>query len=330
MRQVGDLWVWADPDTHRLMLGNRAAALQQDTSLGDTVTGALPSVEKPVGGFRRVGVFAVTQGPAVDLRVALDPELSGDPAMLEVLLAPLAVDRPANSVLDYSADPRGRHLWRDGVLVASGPRTDGGAGQAVNLHLELLRALLEPWPVMTILHGSAVRWQGRNLVFMGVSGSGKSTLAALLAAHGGRYLGDDLVALLSPDHAVFPLPFAPSLKEGSWPVVMPHFPALAQAPVFRKGTLPLRFLPDAPTVPGTDAGPADLLVFPRFSATEAPKAVHLTPVETLLELSRSGLWLAPGAGDALIDWACNCPAIVLRHTPDFAATRGLLAEALAA
>lgn len=250
--------------------------------------------------------------------------------ILTGLLEPLATDRAADAMVDYANTPAGRGLWRDGDLIASGPVQGTPGAEGFSLTFELVRLLLGTQPLMCILHGSAVRWRGHNIVFMGQSGSGKSTLAALLAADGGQYLGDDHVALMQGGFGVHPLPMAPSVKEGSWPVVAPHFPALMQAPIFYKGPEPFRLLPDAPAVPGRDAGTVDLLVFPQFSADDAPKSVSLLPVETLLKLSKAGLWLDPGQGEGLIDWAVDVPAIALRHTPDFAATQTALVAALEA
>lgn len=329
MRQVGDLWVWADAGAHRLMLGNRAAALAQTPTVPQkTTTTDLPEI-KPAISYMPLGTYAVQGGPAVALRVALCPDLAGDPRTLTSLLGDLAVAAPAEITLDYSAYASGRQLWKDGRCLASGPLKGEGVAHGFNFYFELVRALLAHEPLTAILHGSGLRWGGRNLVFMGPSGSGKSTLAALLVAQGGQYLGDDLVALLGTDCRAHPLPFAPSIKQGAWPVLLPHYPALAEAVTLRKGSVALRFLSGMPFLPGRDAGPPDLLVFPRFSPGAMPRAVRLSPAETLLELSRSGLWLAPDAGETLIDWACRVPAIALRHTPDIGATQAILDAALA-
>lgn len=48
----------------------------------------------------------------------------------------------------------------------------------------------------TVLHASAVEVDGQAIAFAGNSGAGKSTMAALLCAHGGRYITDDLLRIL--------------------------------------------------------------------------------------------------------------------------------------
>lgn len=280
------------------------------------------------------GVYGLEEGPALELRTAIDPAVEPRPGMLAAvlsgLLAPLAVDRGPEMRIDYVNAPSGRSLWCDGAPVASGPVQGTPGAEGFNLTFELVRLLLAGKPLMCILHGSAVRWRGQNIVFMGQSGSGKSTLAALLAARGGQYLGDDHVALMRPGFSVYPLPFAPSIKEGAWPLVAGHFPDLMTAEVFHKGPDPFRLMPDAPVLRGAEAGPVDLLVFPQFRAEDAPKSVALTPIETLVKLSGAGLWLDPGQGEGLIDWAVDTPAIALRHTPDFGATENALIAALKA
>lgn len=334
MRQIGDLWVWVDPIAHRLMLGNKAAAEAYQAGVQDqdmyepAIDTRLPDISVCIG------VFSLEDGPAMAFHVAIDPAVEPWPGMLagvlSGLLAPMAVDRPSDVRVDYVNTPDGRSLWLEGRQIASGPVQGTPGAEGFNLTFELVRLLLADRPLMCLLHGSAVRWRGANIVFMGQSGSGKSTLAALLAAQGGQYLGDDHVALMQAGFSVQPLPMAPSIKEGAWPVVAPHFPQLMGAQVFHKGPDPFRLMPDAPMLRSTDAGPVDVLVFPQFDAEKPPKTVELTPIETLLKLSRAGLWLDPGQGEGLIDWAMDTPAIALRHGPEFAATEAALLAALKA
>lgn len=55
-------------------------------------------------------------------------------------------------------------------------------------------ALLRQRNILT-LHGSGILYKGKMLSISGVSGSGKSTLADGLLRRGGRFLGDDAIAL---------------------------------------------------------------------------------------------------------------------------------------
>lgn len=327
MRRIGDLWVWIDHKTQRLMLGNKAAA-QAICDAPPAPSPPLPALERPGQEFCDLGNYALTGGPALRLWVKLDPVLERDMDSLTGLLAPLRSRQSASMELHYSASPEGRYLWRNDELIAHGPLKGQGECHDFNLIFEILRHLLSHRDLVAIVHGSALRWQGRNLVFTGRSGAGKSTLSALLAARGGQYLGDDNVALMAPGCAIAPLPLSPTVKQGAWPVLAPHYPALSSAPVYHKGSLPFRFLPDAPFDPRPDVGPPDLLIFPRFSRSESPKATPLSPVETLFGLSHAGLWFSPDDAERLIDLACTCPAIALRHGTDLAASESLLNEVL--
>jgi hypothetical protein len=53
-----------------------------------------------------------------------------------------------------------------------------------------------------VLHASAVDVGGRAIAFVGYSGMGKSTMAALVAAHGGRLVTDDVLRLDLSDRVV--------------------------------------------------------------------------------------------------------------------------------
>jgi hypothetical protein len=60
---------------------------------------------------------------------------------------------------------------------------------------QLTGTVLNLLGVVTPVHATAVRWQGRTLLLVGGSGSGKTTLALLLALCGGRVIAEDFVYL---------------------------------------------------------------------------------------------------------------------------------------
>ena len=63
------------------------------------------------------------------------------------------------------------------------------------------------------LHASAIAYQHRVAVFLGISGAGKSTLAAYLGAQPGvRQLGDDILPVALENGALQVLPHFPQLK----------------------------------------------------------------------------------------------------------------------
>lgn len=65
------------------------------------------------------------------------------------------------------------------------------------------------------LHAASLVKDDMGLLLCGQPGAGKSTLTLQLADAGLRYAGDD-VALVGPDGTICGIPFALTLKEGSW------------------------------------------------------------------------------------------------------------------
>jgi hypothetical protein len=205
------------------------------------------------------------------------------------------------------------------------PMGTGSGLAGVNLVFELLLQLLSKHDLLAILHASAVLWRGRRIVMMGKSGSGKSTLAAQLVADSGEWLGDDYVAVMRNGDIV-PIPFSPSFKAGSWPLLSPAFPKLSDAETFNKGDTEFRYLPGALFAGSENLASADVLLFPKFSNSLPPKVVRLTQEEVLYHLSRSGLWLMPENVGDFLQTILDPPAFALRQTPDFEATIEILSE----
>lgn len=65
------------------------------------------------------------------------------------------------------------------------------------------------------LHAASLLKDGMGLLLCGQPGAGKSTLTLQLVDAGLRYAGDD-VALVGPDGTICGVPFALTLKQGSW------------------------------------------------------------------------------------------------------------------
>lgn len=65
---------------------------------------------------------------------------------------------------------------------------------------------------LTCLHGSAVTFRDKSLVFAGVEGSGKSTAAAIFAKNGHSVLADDIAVLDQSDGAFSVRPGCPILN----------------------------------------------------------------------------------------------------------------------
>src|SRR5690606_19444533 len=63
-----------------------------------------------------------------------------------------------------------------------------------------------------LVHGSALRIDGRGALFIGPSGRGKSTLAGLMQRQGHTVLSDDCILLVADGERFQALPTYPSLR----------------------------------------------------------------------------------------------------------------------
>jgi Coenzyme PQQ synthesis protein D (PqqD) len=179
-----------------------------------------------------------------------------------------------------------------------------------------LTALLEvsrrPRQWLGILHASAVALDGRCAVFCGARGSGKSTLAAALVAAGADFVTDDYAPLERASWLVWPVPYAPGIKRGSWRPLGRHYTDLPSRPVHRLAGLQIRYLElDAARRAPLDRGlPVEALVFPRYQAGAGLEAQPMTAAEALTELchARSLLDREPDVFAETLRWVESVPA----------------------
>jgi hypothetical protein len=124
------------------------------------------------------------------------------------------------------------------------------------------------------------------VILSGQSGSGKSTFAAGAVAAGASFVSDDYAPLERGSWLVWPVPYAPSIKRGSWEALSRAYPDLANAPVHQLGGLELRYLElaEARRVPLDQGLPVRLLVFPQYRENADFTLHRLTPTEALTEL----------------------------------------------
>ena len=163
----------------------------------------------------------------------------------------------------------------------------GGVWQSI---LELIHPGVE-W--LAIIHGAAIEQNGKGFVLCGPSGSGKSTLTAGLVSAGRGYLADDLAAISAPDAMIVPWPAPISLKPGSFDVIAPHRPDLAQAPRYRTKGVEARLLAHATAGTAFDMAPVPMryLIFPRFTPGASPQLQAFTSFQALERLLADRIWM---------------------------------------
>ena len=183
-----------------------------------------------------------------------------------------------------------------------------------------LTALIEsarPRRWLGILHASAVAAGGRGVVFSAERGSGKSTLAAALVAAGLEFVTDDYAPLERDSWLVWPVPYAPGIKRGSWRALARRYPDLYALPVHQLAGLHIRYLElEGRRIAPLDRGlPVAALVFPRYQARTRLEAQPMTAAEALADLchARSIMDRRPEVLSETLRWIETIPAYRLHY-----------------
>ncbi len=132
-------------------------------------------------------------------------------------------------------------------------------------------------------HAACMVHEGKGLLISGPPGAGKTTLSLYLMAAGFGYSSDD-IALIAPDGTVTGVPFAPTLKQGSWEIVRKFRPELELAPVHnRPDGKRVRYLKASGTKQGNNL-PVSWIVFIARTPESETKLTPLGQLETIKRL----------------------------------------------
>jgi hypothetical protein len=208
----------------------------------------------------------------------------------------------------------------DGLVVRAEAallsRTDVPTHNRALARHRCLTALLETarpgrqW--LAILHASAVGADGRCVVLPGAKGSGKSTLAAAAVAAGVDFITDDYAPLEQASWLIWPVPYAPGIKRGSWRVLRRHYPDLYARSVHKLAGQQIRHLDlDAARMAPLNRGfPVEALVFPFYEKGAGLRQERLASAQALAGLchARSILSRQPDVLADTLRWVESVPA----------------------
>jgi hypothetical protein len=185
-----------------------------------------------------------------------------------------------------------------------------------------------------ILHASAIAEGGACVLISGQSRAGKSTLAAALVATGASFVADDYAPLEQASWRVWPVPYAPSIKLGSWRLLSRHYPDLQREAVHRHRNLELRYLDleRARRAPLDEGLPVRALLFPRYTDGSELALRRIAAPDALTRLCHAASMLdrRPDLLAETLSWIESVPAYELTYgelEPALGLVRSLLLAA---
>ena len=205
----------------------------------------------------------------------------------------------------------------DAVLARADDLTQNPALARHRCLTALLESSRQPRRWLGILHASAVGAGGRCVIFPGARGAGKSTLSAALVAAGADLVTDDYAPLEQASWLIWPVPYAPGIKRGSWRPLRRRYPGLLSLPVHRLAGAQIRYLDlEAAHMAPLDRGlPVGAMVFPRYEAGAKLEQQRLTPAEAMAGIchARSLLERRPEVLAETLRWVESVPAYRLSY-----------------
>jgi len=209
-------------------------------------------------------------------------------------------------------DSDGFHIFKDQCCVDREETI--GETRGVLLQ-EIVRSCRGRDP-LAIFHAGACGSSSRCVIFPASTQSGKTTLAAVLMKMGLTFYGDDSVLLERDTLSVPVMPFALTIREGSWSVLGPKFPELQKAPVVLRYGQRVRFLPPLGVNQDGSCGQVGAIVFSRFKEKAVHELTALDALQTLLGLQESGFWVAHDEQSIrdFLAWIQSTPSFSLSYS----------------
>ena len=209
-------------------------------------------------------------------------------------------------------DTDGFRIFRDQCCVAM----EESIGEIRGVLLqEIVRSCRGRDP-LAIFHAGACGSNSRCVVFPASTQSGKTTLAAVLMKTGLTFYGDDSVLLERDTLSIPVMPFALTVRDGSWDVLNPRFPTLKNAPIVSRFGQRVRFLPLAEEKQDGYCEGVAAIVFARFDRDSPNEVAELDALQTLLRLQESGFWVEHDEQSirALLAWVRSTPSFTMSYS----------------
>lgn len=209
-------------------------------------------------------------------------------------------------------DSDGFRIFLDQCCIAS----EEGIGEIRGVLLQEIVRSCRGQNCLAIFHAGACGSDSRCVLFPASTHSGKTTLAAVLMKMGLTFYGDDSVLLEADTLSVPVMPFALTVREGSWDVLNPRFPELQAAPVVSRYGQRVRFLAPLGMKQEGHCERVGAIVFSRFDQDAANEISSLDPLQTLLRLQQSGFWVAHDERSisAFLAWIQSTASFTMRYS----------------
>jgi hypothetical protein len=179
---------------------------------------------------------------------------------------------------------------------------------------------------LTFIHGSAVS-NGKETIILSTSrGSGKSTLAALLCNRGSKFVSDDFVPIDKRYCKAYPFPAALSVKNGSYPVLLPYYSQLLDAEVlhFRESDKTVRYLTLSSEYDFFKPLPVKSVVFIKYNPSISFSFRKVPVLEAIRGFNKEA-WISTNPSNAkkFINWFPRIPCYELEYSDNEPAIKKL-------